>query len=281
MAITLPQDKFVTVKDIRTRYWEMGDQGPAVLLVHGLGGFIENWSKNIVPLSEHHRVFALDLLGFGQTDKIPLVNDIFLLAQFINEFFYSLNIGKASLVGNSLGGGLALQFALDHPEKVEKLVLVDNAGMGKEVLLDFRVCTIPVLNKLLLRGSRESTLRLLKKLVYDESKITPEFLDIAYKYGSAPGASASLLSTLCAGINFGGQKGSLIRLLQGRLNTLKAPALIIWGKQDEIIPVSHADIAAKMIPGARLEIIDNCGHIPMFECPEKFNSLVLDFLDGR
>jgi len=278
MTSEILQDRFISVNGTRTRYWAAGEKETAIILVHGLGGFIESWMNNIIPLAEKHRVYALDLLGFGQSDKTPLVHDMKNLVSFIHDFMENLGIPKAALIGNSMGGGLILQFALDYPGMVEKLVLVDNAGMGRDVLADFKWCSFPVLNNFFMREDRNSTTRLLKKLVYDESKLTPEFIELSFKYSSAPGAAKALMTTLCAGINLRGQKDKLTRQLLDKLDTIKAPTLIIWGKQDRIIPVAHAQIAVKKIPGARLEIFDHCGHMPMYEQPDKFNRLVLDFL---
>src|SRR4030042_1874487 len=160
MSTQLPQDRYVKVGNINTRYWQAGDKGSVVVLVHGLGGFIENWIYNIGPLAESHLVYALDLLGFGRTDRLPVVNDLFILEKFISDFMDIQNISKATLVGNSLGGGLALAFALEYPDKVDKLVLVDNAGMGKDVISDFRLCSLPVLGEILIRPSRKGSDRL-------------------------------------------------------------------------------------------------------------------------
>lgn len=279
MALNLPEDKFTTVKGVRTRYWAEGQQGSVVILIHGLGGFIESWMYNIGPLAEHHRVYALDLLGFGQTDKTPLIRDMKMLVGFIRDFAVTLNIDKASLIGNSLGGGLALQFALEYPQKVSKLVLVDNAGMGREVCVDFRFCALPVINSFFVRPGRNNVERLLETLVYDASVITPEFKEFSNRYNSVEGAGKALLATLRAGLNIFGQKSKLTRQLLERLHTIEAPTLIIWGNHDRIIPVAHAHIAAKKIPHARLAIFDNCGHMPMLEQPEKFNRIVLEFLN--
>ena len=258
-----------------------GDKGPAVVLVHGLGGYIENWLYNIGPLSQSHRVYALDLPGFGRSDKTPLIRDLTVLARFIAEFMEKLAIKKASLIGNSLGGGIALQLALEYPEKVEKLVLVDTAGMGRDVIADFKLCSLPFVGELLIHPSLKSTSGLWKKIIYDPSSITPETLELSYRLAAGPGAKKALLSTLRAGINLFGQKDKLTGQLLSRLKDLKALVLIVWGNSDRIIPVAHARLALEKIPGARLELFDRCGHMPMFEHPDKFNTLVLDFLAGR
>lgn len=272
------QDRYIEVNNINARYWVAGDKGSAVVLVHGLGGFIENWIYNIGPLAEAHRVYAMDLPGFGRSDKEPLVRDLNVLVRFIADFMDALGIEKASLIGNSLGGGLVLQFALEYPQKVEKLVLVDNAGMGRGVIPDFKLCSLPLVGELLIRPSLKGTVRLWKKIVYDSSLVTPELVDLPYHLAVQPGAKESLLATLRAGINLLGQKDKLTRQLLARLNTIKAPALVVWGKQDRIIPPAHARVAEDRMPSARLEFFDRCGHMPQLEYPEKFNELVLDFL---
>ena len=175
--MSLPQDRYIKVGNINTRYWAAGDKGSAVVLVHGLGGFMENWVYNVDALAQQHRVYAMDLLGFGRSDKTPLIRDINVLVKFINDFMEVMNIEKASLIGNSLGGGLVLQFALDYPEKVEKLVLVDNAGMGRDVIIDFKICSLPLLGELLSRPGLKATARLWKEIVYDAKLVTPELVD--------------------------------------------------------------------------------------------------------
>lgn len=276
--LELRQDLFISVKGIRVRYWSAGEKGPAVVLIHGLGGYIENWIYNIGPLAEAHRVYAMDLPGFGQSDKKPLILDLMILVRFIKDFMDVLDIDKASLVGNSLGGGLALAFAAEYPYMVDKLIVADSAGMGKEVIRDFGLCSLPVLGEILIRPDRKTSYKLWEKIVYDASKVTPEMKDLSYKYASDPGAKKAMLSALRAGINIFGQKEKLVRRLLSGLSAVKTPTLIVWGRRDGIIPVSHAQVAVEKIPGARLELFDECGHMPMLEQPEKFNRLVLEFL---
>lgn len=276
-----PQDRFIRVGNINTRYWAEGDNGPAVLLVHGLGGSVENWAPNIGPLSQRHRVYALDLRGFGRSDKTPLIHSLYDLVQFIDDFMQVLQIEKASLIGNSLGGGLALQFAIQYPEKVEKLVLVDNAGMGRETIADFKLIFVPWIGEILTRPSRKGTIALLKKLVYDPSIINDEIVTLTYDLMTLPGARKALLATLRAGIDFRGQRSNLTKNLLDKISSITAPALVVWGKQDRILPLAHANKCHECLQDSEVYIFDNCGHVPQLERSEEFNRLVLDFLAGH
>jgi pimeloyl-ACP methyl ester carboxylesterase len=279
MSKQWPQDQYVKVGDINTRFWQAGDTGSAVVLVHGLGGSIENWEHNIDALAQQHRVYAVDLLGFGRTDKFPLIKDINVLIKFLNDFMDTQNIGIANLVGSSMGGGLILGFALQFPQKVAKLVLVNNGGMGREVNIIFRLASVPFLGRLLMgRPSLKSVEKMYRSLVYDPTIITPEMLRVGFELAVLPGATSALLSATHACISIWGQRAKYNKELLSNLGKITAPTLIFWGKQDRILPVAHAQIAASKIPGARLHIFDNCGHGVMFEYPDEFNKLVLDFL---
>ena len=273
---TVAQDTFISVNGADIRYRVAGF-GPPLLLVHGLGGSLENWAANIGPLSAYHRVYAMDLPGFGRSAKTQL-RDIFDLVRFIGDFMDALDIGQASLIGNSLGGGLVLQFTVEHPERVEKLVLVDNAGMGQEVIADFKICSIPVLGELLIRPGRKNAAATWRKIVYDPAVITDELISVAYDLLALPDAKKALLSALRSGIGIRGQRLKLVRQLKDGLDAVTAPTLVVWGRQDRILPLAHASICREHIRGSRLEIFDECGHMPQLEQPDKFNSLVLDFL---
>jgi 4,5:9,10-diseco-3-hydroxy-5,9,17-trioxoandrosta-1(10),2-diene-4-oate hydrolase len=230
-------------------------------------------------LAQRHRVYALDLLGFGRTDKLPLVSNLFTLVQFASDFMDTQGIDKASLVGNSLGGGLVLQFAIRFPQKVEKLVLISNAGMGRDVNLTLRLFSVPVLGKLLVgKPSLKSVEKLLKIICYDPAVVTPELVKISHELATLPGASKASLAITHAGINIFGQRAEYTRPVLGGLKTIAAPTLIFWGRQDRIIPVKHAQVAAAKIPLNELHVLDGCGHCAMFERPEEFNKITLDFL---
>jgi pimeloyl-ACP methyl ester carboxylesterase len=278
MSKQLPQDQYVKVGNINTRFWQAGDAGSAVVLVHGLGGSVENWEHNIDALAQRHRVYALDLLGFGRTDKLPLIKDMNVLVKFLADFLDTQNIEKATLVGNSMGGALILGFALQFPQKVGKLVLVNNAGMGRGVNIILRLFSVPFLGKLMMgRPSPESVEKLLKNIYYDPALITPELIKTTFELTALPGTTRALLSATRACINICGQRAKYTKMLLSSLGKITAPTLILWGKQDKIIPVKHAPIAAR-IPGSKLYIYDKCGHAVMMERPDEFNKIVMNFL---
>lgn len=271
-------DQFTEIGSTNTRFWMAGDDGPPVLLIHGIGGSVEEWRFNIGALAEHNRVYAFDMVGFGRSDKPAGKYSFGYLAQFVNDFMDAQAIERASLVGHSLGGGVVLQFALQFPDKVEKLVLVSSAGLGKEVHLAFRLSSLPLIGNWLTRPSRKGTAQLLTDCYLDQDLITDEFIEFKYQLAALPGAQQTFLSTVRTLGNFWGMRDAVVASIVENLTSITAPTLIIWGQQDRILPVAHANIAANKIPHARLHIFDPCGHCPPEELPEEFNALVLEFL---
>src|SRR6266511_4084632 len=149
------QDRFIKVGNINTRYWAEGTQGSLVIFIHGIGEYIERWLPNFVALAEYYRVYAVDLLGHGQTDKpLNVSYKIADLAQFVKDFMTTLGIDHAHVVGHSLGGAIGTRLALVHPTVVDKLVLVAAGGLGKEVTMLLRIVSIPILGEMLSRPSR-------------------------------------------------------------------------------------------------------------------------------
>jgi len=139
----LPQDQFINIGSVTTRYWATGSTGPPLIFVHGLGQYTENWMYNITALAQHFRVYAPDLAGFGKSDKpdAPFTYDYF--AQFLNDFMSAMNIPEAHLIGHSLGGAVLLRFAMDFPDHVNNLVLVGSEGLGEDAALIFRLLSLP------------------------------------------------------------------------------------------------------------------------------------------
>lgn len=272
-----PQDQYIKVGQINTRYWALGDEGTPVILLHGGGGSIEFWLYNISALAQYHRVYAVDMVGSGRSDKPSVSYSLTYQAQFIKDFMDILSIECATLVGNSMGGGAALQFAMMFPQQVNKLVLVDSLGLGKEIAIGIRLATLPFVGKLL-RPSRSMLVPMLKHNFYNPTLIPKEWIEIRYPIFALPDRKSALLALARMNFNLFGVRSQVFRPIVDKLATITAPTLVIWGKQDRILPVAHAHVAAKGLPNARLHIFDPCGHHPHLERPEEFNALVLEFL---
>ncbi len=278
MSTQTPQDQYVKVGEIKTRFWELGDEGTSVIMIHGISGSIENWSLNINALAQHHRVYAMDLAGFGHSDQPRVPFTFSYGAQFVNDFMEVLRIDQASLIGNSLGGGVTLQFAIQFLDKVEKLVLANSAGLGKELAFILRLVTLPLVGELLTRPSKKGTAWTLKQCVYDPALITEELVESSYQLATLPKAQKYFLSTLREDNNLRGQHADNVLSIVGNLANITAPTLIIWGQQDRILPVAHAYVAGEKIPHTELHVLNHCGHLPQLERAEEFNTLVLEFL---
>lgn len=277
MYTPTPQDQYIKVGSVKTRYWQLGEAGKTVILLHGGGGSVEFWLYNVGALAQHHRVYAVDMVGSGRSDKPPASYSLTYQAQFIKDFMAALSIESTTLIGNSMGGGVALQFALMFPQKVEKLVLVDSLGLGKEIAIAIRLATLPFVVKLL-RPSRSMIAPMLKQNFYDSTLIPAEWIELRYPIFALPDRKQALLAL--ARTNFGvfGVRRQVFSSIVTQLPSITAPTLIVWGKQDRILPITHAHIAAKALPNARLHIFDPCGHHPHLERPKEFNALVLEFL---
>ena len=277
MDLPTYDDRYVEVGGKKIRYWDQGE-GPAVVLVHGLAASVEFWVYNIGALGSPHRVVALDLLGFGRSDKEIGEFSLPYSASFLMDFLDAVGLQEASLVGNSMGGLVCLQTAVDYPERVDRLVLVDPAGFGRELNPLLRLWSIPIagsavfwLSQRLFPGLRE--------WVYPGSgSITRAWLLRAAEVLRTPGVRANAVQVARLGVNLRGQREELFRDLHDRLPTLTVPTMIIWGDRDPIVPVRHAYVAQKLIANSQVRIIEGCGHLPQMECPEDFNELVLNFL---
>jgi 4,5:9,10-diseco-3-hydroxy-5,9,17-trioxoandrosta-1(10),2-diene-4-oate hydrolase len=253
------------------------------VLIHGLGASAEIWQSNIEALAARHRVYVPDLPGFGRTAEPEQANySPEGYSRFLMGFMNALGIGRAALVGHSLGGGVALRAVLDHPGLVERLILVSSAGLGREVSLPLRMASLPFFERVFVKPPLWVFKRFLRRLVYDSAVITPEFARLYYDLFFHPTtihAFAEILRAICT---LRGARPGILEPIREGLGTIRTPTLVIWGRQDRILPSSQAFDAVARIPGARLRVFEHCGHMPNVEYPEEFNRLVLEFLDeGR
>lgn len=277
MTVPKYEDHYVKVDGKDIRFWVEG-QGAAVILVHGLPASAEYWQYNVAPIARAYRVHALDLIGFGRSDKD--IGDFSLSygASFIAGFMDALGIERATLVGNSLGGVICAQFAVEFASRLEKLILVGSAGFGRELQLFLRLWSVPVVGSVTF-SLHQGAFPLIKRWVFhDSTSIDGEWLAGAVAMLRMPGVKENALKIARVGVNVGGQREQLFRELHRQLSHMTAPTLIIWGGHDSILPVSHAYTAHELIPNSQVKIMDRCGHVPQVERPREFNQLVLDFL---
>lgn len=262
MPPSMPAEKTIQVFGQKILYYEAG-QGPNVILIHGLGADASSWMFNIAPLSEKHHVLALDQIGFGQSSK-PLVDyKIGTFVDFLQEFMRVLNIPKASLVGNSLGGWIAADFAARHPEMVEKLVLVDSAGAKPEGELRLAIDLNP--------ATLEGTRKVLEYIVYDKRWVNDQLVRQVFEK-RLRNSDGYTIERVLAGVFAGNQ------YLDDKLSAIHAPTLIVWGRNDGLTLPSSGEQLQKSIPGAKLIVFDECGHIPQMEKPAEFNRTLMEFL---
>jgi pimeloyl-ACP methyl ester carboxylesterase len=267
-----PESKQVEIFGQKIQYLEAGAaSNPAVILLHGLGGDMSNWAMTIPALSGKYHVYVPDQIGFGKSDK-PVTNyRVAMLVEFLDVFCKKLGVQKPTIVGNSLGGWTAAAFAIAHPENVDKIVLVDAAGYtskrwgGPEMTKE----TLAALNP----STTEGFKRLFGVILYNKAMLTDQFVENALtnKLKRGDGYTInSFIESFVRGEDF----------LDGKTKEIKAPTLVIWGKNDGLTLLGMGKAFAEDIPGAQLVVIDNCGHVPQMEKPAEFNSALLKFLGG-
>jgi 2-hydroxy-6-oxonona-2,4-dienedioate hydrolase len=267
-----PQEKSVTVFGAKINYVEAGDPAkPKVILLHGLGGSIANWALTTPALAQDYHVFVLDQVGFGKSDK-PIVNyRVAMLVEFLDVFCKKLGVQKATLVGNSLGGWTAAAFTIAHPEKVDKLVLVDAAGYtskrwgGPEMTKEALAALNP--------STTEDLKRLFGLVFYNKAMLNDQIVEaqLANKFKRGDGYTInSFIESIVRGEDF----------LDGKTKAIKAPTLALWGKDDGLTPLGLGKAFVEDIPGAQLVVIENCGHVPQMEKAVEFNAALLKFLGG-
>ncbi|HEX8091495.1 MAG TPA: alpha/beta hydrolase [Blastocatellia bacterium] len=260
-------DKFATIYGAKIHYLEAGS-GPAVILLHGLGGDVSNWFATIGPLSEKYRVIVPDQIGFGRSDK-PMINyRVGTLVDFLDALYKELKIERATLVGNSLGGWTAAAYALAHPDKVERLVLVDAAGFA--LTGDVNPRALNGLSPSTLEGSKQ----LLAQIFYNKQM-----------FGSDAAAGLMLTRRMMAGDGYTIQRfiDSIVNgedVLDKRLSAIKQPTLIIWGREDLLTPLAMGERFKKEINGSELLVIEKCGHVPQLEKSVEFNAALMKFIGG-
>jgi pimeloyl-ACP methyl ester carboxylesterase len=255
------ESRTITVEGLRTRV--LVEDGPSalrepILLIHGVGGWAENWRPVMGALAATGRqVIALDLPGFGQSERPRRVRyfgpDEAFYPRFVIAAMDVLGIERAHIAGNSMGGAVAYMTAVTAPTRTRSLILVAPGGLGRDVAFFLRAC------------------------FYDAGRITPELYAEAERYGSS--SFPEFVRALSAGVGIRGVRRSLRDAWVARASLYAGPALVVWGREDFVLPLRHlADVHATL-PQAQVALIERCGHMPQAERPEEFLAATLPFLE--
>jgi 2-hydroxymuconate-semialdehyde hydrolase len=272
---------YVTVRDARIRFHETGDpDAPPVVLLHGIGRSLEDWSAQHELLSTDHRVIALDMPGFGLSQRHP---ESATLASLADGVWATLNaLGETRpvhLMGNSLGGAVSMRMLVDDPARVSTLTLVNSAGFGKEVTFALRLLAVPGMGRRLLTHiDRRTAPRLERTLFASRSMVTPERIAMAIKIAQQPDFCAVYLEIARALGGIRGVAAGWRSELLPRVAQHGKPTLLVWGDRDHILPVSHLAAARAAFPSTDWHLFERTGHMPQIERPAEFARLVRPLL---
>jgi pimeloyl-ACP methyl ester carboxylesterase len=256
-------------------------QGPALLLIHGIGDRSDTWYDLIPTLAKSHTVIAPDLLGHGRSEKPRADYSVAAYANAMRDLLSVLGIDRATVIGHSLGGGVAMQFAYQYPERCERLVLVATGGIGREVNPVLRLASAPNADLLLpllgVPGMKRVGIRLMRLLKMVGTDLGRDADQLQRVWDALPDATArrAFVRTLRAVVDW---RGQVITMLDRCYLTRGMPTLLVWGTRDAIVPYAHAGLAHAAMPGSRLEVFEGAAHFPHQSDPERFVRVLRDFL---
>jgi pimeloyl-ACP methyl ester carboxylesterase len=278
LELSLGEPKIFDYHGVRINYYEAG-QGPPVILLHGFGASAYSWRFLGPALAKDHRVLTIDLKGFGLSAKPEdgkyAISD---QADLVAEFIRTRDLHDLVVIGHSMGGGVTLMTYFkvreDDPARIKKLVLIDSAGYPQKMPWFIALAQIPGVNTVGTRllSPRFATTLVLRKCYYHKDKITDEQIDTYAYYGSLPGAREAVVATAQQIVP------EAIEAVTARYKTISVPVLIIWGADDEVVPVSVGLDFKRDIPNSELVILPQCGHIPPEEEALKTTQSVEAFL---
>jgi pimeloyl-ACP methyl ester carboxylesterase len=273
----------LTLHGHRVAYRQAGDEGPVLVLIHGITSDSSTWRRVIPYLARRFTVIAPDLIGHGASDKPKGDYSLGAHASVVRDLLLALGHDRASFVGHSLGGGIAMQLSYQFPERCERLVLVNSGGLGRDVSLLLRAATLP--------GSELVLPLLAATRLLDLGRIAGGLLgrlglragtdveEIARGHATLADAEtrSAFVHTLRSVVEPGGQRVNASNRLY---LAQQIPLLLLWGEHDTLIPVRHGREAHELLPGSRLEVFAESGHFPQLDQPERFIDVLGDFLDS-
>ncbi len=275
---SLGKQKTFDYQGVKINYYEAG-QGPPVILLHGFGASAYSWRFLGPALAKDHRVFTLDLKGYGLSAKPEdgkyAISD---QADMVAEFIRTRDLHDLVVIGHSMGGGVTLmtyfEVREDNPARIKKLVLIDSTGYPQKMPWFIWLAKAPVLGSVggKLVSPRFATAQVLKKCYYHKDRITDEQIDTYAYYGSLPGAREAVIATAQQIVP------EDMEAVTARYKSISVPVLIIWGAEDEVVPLSVGHNFKRDIPNSELVILPKCGHIPPEEEAQETNRLITQFL---
>jgi pimeloyl-ACP methyl ester carboxylesterase len=280
-----PSLQFRTIHGYR-RAFRIAGSGATILLIHGIGDNSSTWETVQTKLAQRFTVIAPDLLGHGKSDKPRADYSVAAYANGMRDLLGVLNIERVTVIGHSLGGGVAMQFAYQFPQLVERLILVGTGGVTKDVNVALRWASLPMVGSEALALLRLPmvlpSLQIAGRVVGTMLGSTgfgrdlPDVLRILAELPE-PTASSAFSRTLRAVVDW---RGQVVTMLDRCYLTESVPVQLVWGEQDSVIPVSHARLAHAAMPGSRLEIFTRSGHFPFHDDPDRFVEVVERFIDS-
>lgn len=254
----------VTAGTVKTTYLSAGD-GLPVICLHGAGAGAVTWYPSIAALAEHFHVIVPDIVGYGESDKPAAAYDRPYFAAWLRDFLSALGISKAHIVGLSQGGAIALQFALDHPEMVEKLVLVDSGALGAKPSF-WPFFGMVWMNSI---PSIAANRFISKYLLFNPANRDPNHGDYSLQVLKMPGGQNAFKQ---------GRGAAVATMPDGELQRIHHQTMIIWGEDDRFFPITYGEAAARIMPNANLHRIQNAGHLSLMDQPIIFNQALIQFL---
>jgi pimeloyl-ACP methyl ester carboxylesterase len=278
-----PSLQFRTIHGYR-RAFRIAGSGPVILLIHGIGDNSTTWAAVQAKLAQRFTVIAVDLLGHGQSDKPRADYSAAAYANGMRDLLAVLDIERVTVIGHSLGGGVAMQFAYQFPQLVERLVLVGAGGVTKDVNIVLRLASLPMGSEALALLRLPLMLPAVQVagrafgLLFGSTgwgRNLPDVLRILADLPE-PMASSAFTRTLRAVVDW---RGQMVTMLDRCYLTESIPVQIIWGTHDVVVPVGHAQMVHAAMPGSRLEIFERSGHFPFHDDPDRFIDVVERFID--
>jgi pimeloyl-ACP methyl ester carboxylesterase len=268
--------KFIELDGLSTHYIEQGSGDPVILL-HGFFFDTYMWNKNIDVLAERFKVYAFDLWGFGYSTREPLDYGYPIYTKQLLKFMEALEIPKASLIGQSMGGGTIINFTVSNRERVDKIVLVDAAGMPNRLPIMGRISNLPKLGEFMygLNNNFIRRMTLGNTFLHNKQIITEEYFENATRFHKIKGTTEVMLYIT--------RKQFFDTLIEEikQLGMMNVPTLIVWGREEKSIPLPIGEEMHTLLKGSRLEILDQAGHCPHDDQSTLFNQLALDFLESQ